>query len=109
MRKCVASTCPDSNLKRMYLPRLPTDSISELRNCRANAGREIPGAIRLRLSSAARMRRPLTSGDRARTTCSTSGSSGICLLDYVFDLVLSLLDQTVFTRLDVQAQKRFSV
>src|SRR4051794_14219101 len=33
--------------------------------------------MRLRFSSAARMRRPVTIGDNARTTCSTSGSSGI--------------------------------
>ena len=39
----------------------------------------MPGAMRLRLSSAARMRRPVTTGDKARTTCSTSGSSGIAI------------------------------
>ena len=43
------------------------------------AGREIPGAMRLRFSSAARMRRPVTTGDKARTTCSTSGSSGMLM------------------------------
>ena len=43
----------------MYLPRLPTPVIRALRSWRANAGREMPGAILLRLSSAARMRRPV--------------------------------------------------
>src|SRR5689334_12532167 len=37
----------------------------------------MPGAMRLRFSSAAMMRRPVTTGDSARTTCSTSGSSGM--------------------------------
>ena len=77
MRRCVVNTCPDSSLKRMYLPRRPTPVMSELRSCRSNAGRVIPGAMRLRFSSAARMRRPVTSGANALTTCSTSGSSGI--------------------------------
>src|SRR5438045_653480 len=76
----------------------------------------MPGAIRLRLSSAARMRRPTTSGAKARTTCSTSGSSGIKNLgrsglsfDYLFNLLLDLIDQPLFARFDVQTQQRLSV
>src|SRR5689334_7181913 len=77
MRRCVASTWPDSRLKRMYLPRRPTLVMRALRNCRSKPGREMPGAMRLRFSSAATIRRPTTTGDKARTTCSTSGNSGI--------------------------------
>src|ERR671912_643385 len=99
----------------MYLPRLPTAVISELRNCRSKPGREMPGAIRLRLSSAARMRRPVTTGDNARTTCSTSGSSGILVTgcgaatDELLDLLAHLIHQTVFPCFDVQAQQRFGI
>src|SRR6185369_2212520 len=139
MRRCVASTCPDSSLKRMYLPRRPTSVMSELRSWRSKPGRDTPGAMRLRLSSAATMRRPTTTGDKARTTCSTSGSSGIssftqrhkeefrlvplCLplcplcemslfflaIDYGFDLLLDLVHQRLFTRFDVQTQQWFRV
>src|SRR5690348_8672415 len=77
MRRCVASTWPDSKLKRMNLPRRPTLEMRALRSWRSKPGREMPGAMRLRFSSAATMRRPVTTGDKARTTCSTSGSSGI--------------------------------
>src|SRR5215213_4679305 len=106
MRRCVASTCPDSSLKRMYLPRRPTSVISELRSCRSKRGRETPGAMRLRLSSAATIRRPTTTEDKALTTCSTSGSSGI---NYLFDLFFDLLHQAIFARLDVQPQQWFGV
>src|SRR6185503_14393499 len=97
------------------------------------------GAIRLSFSSAARMRRPTTTGRKARTTCSTSGSSGmdptnfaakkhknhkasygnhlwfLCLLwlliavDDLLDLVFDSVDETVFVRFDVQSQQRLRV
>src|SRR5678816_3374103 len=66
----------------------------------------MPGAMRLRLSSAARMRRPVTTGDKARTTCSTSGSSGI---DYSFDLLPDVINQSILAGLNIQAQQWFGV
>src|SRR5215467_6970979 len=116
----------------MYLPRRPTPVMRALRNCRSKPGREMPGAMRLRFSSAATIRRPTTTGDKARTTCSTSGSSGIvqkrffpqrrkaakedseflCVfageipsrINYLFDLFLDLFYQAIFTSFDVQTQ-----
>src|SRR5258705_13261885 len=71
------STRPVSNSMRIYLPRLPTAATRRFRSLRSNADRDVPEAILLRLSSVARIRRPTITGRSARTTCSTSGSSGI--------------------------------
>src|SRR5438552_8922337 len=62
---------------RICLPRLPTAAMRRFRSLRSNADRDVPEAILLRLSSVARIRRPTITRRSARTTCSTSGSSGI--------------------------------
>jgi len=51
--------------------------IKALRSSRPKAGFEVLGAVRFNLNSAASIRLPTIAGCSARTTCSTSGSSGI--------------------------------
>src|SRR5882724_3507869 len=61
---------------RMYLPRRETPVIVAPFSLRLKRAADMGETSFGRRISLARMRRPVTTGRRARTTCSTSGSSG---------------------------------
>jgi hypothetical protein len=77
IRRWTISTRAESNLINICLPRRPTSTIRVPRNFLEKIEVDVLGEIRGSFNSAARIFRPTIDRRKARTICSTSGSSGI--------------------------------